>query len=76
MIRLFGVALMINNVKLLHMPPVLDIQHVVLPELSFYVQTTGLANCYKALNLSLNFSLSGTVLLLVEEATPCNPKYR
>ena len=37
----FGVALMINNVKPLHMPPVLDIQHVVLSELSSYVQTTG-----------------------------------
>ena len=38
---------------------------VVLPELNSYVQTTGLANCYKALNLSLNLSLRGTILLLV-----------
>ena len=33
--------------------------------ISSYVQTIGLANCYKALNLSLNLSLRGTVLLLV-----------
>ena len=65
MIQLFSIALMISNVKPLHMPPVLDIQHVVLLELSFFVQTTGLANCYKALNLSLDLSLRGTVLLLV-----------
>ena len=60
-------ALMISNVKPLHMPPVLDIQHVVPPELSSYVQITGLVKCYKALNLSLNLSLRGTALLLVPE---------
>ena len=69
MIQLFSVVLMISDAKSLLMPPVLDVQHVVLPELSSYVQTTGLANCYKALNLSLNLSLRETVLLLVPKGS-------
>ena len=58
--QLFGVALMISSAKLLHMHPVLNIQHMELPELSCYVQSTGLVNCYKALNLSVKSQSKGT----------------